>query len=641
MEKTSLIQIAVFLMAAAIAAPLAKRAKVGAVIGYLAAGIIIGPYGVGLIYSVYEVESVLHIAEFGVVLLLFLIGLELRPQRLWAMRNVIFGLGGLQMLLTSAALAGIGLLLNFSLMQAVFLGLILSLSSTAFTLHVLEEKGELAARHGRLAFGILLFQDLAAIPMLAMVPLFAVSAATQSSGLEVWSVLRGIGVIVGVILIGRFVINHLYRAVAATGVREAMTASALLTVVGVAILMEVAGLSAALGAFIAGALLADSQYRHQIEADIAPFEGLLLGLFFTAVGMSLNLKLIVEQPLMVLALLGGLVGIKTLVLFLLGRYWGLPSWSARRMGLAVAPAGEFAFVLLGAGAVAGVLAKDLAGLLTLTVTLSMLLIPLLLLLDELFAKPEKEEASPVYDAMPEEQGHVIIAGLGRFGQVVARVLQAEHIPFTALDRSPEHVAVVRKYGGEIYYGDASRLDLLRAARADKARSLVVAIDDVEQSLKTVEIVRKHFPDLKIHARARNRQHAHRLMDLGIDSIRRETFLSALDLTKEVLERFGKTEEQIERDIEAFKNFDQNLLYEDYKHYDDEAKLQTRARSASKELDALFQKGLEERKPQIQIARVRKNALPAPPEPSEHSPSVDASYDDGEDAPKNEPDNQGK
>ena len=590
METAQLIQVAVFLAAAAIAAPLGRSLRMGAVLGYLAAGVIIGPYVLGPLYALDDVGELLHFGEFGVVMLLFVIGLELRPVRLWAMRSAIFGLGTAQLGVTAAALAGIGIALGLPFAQALFIGLALSLSSTAFALQVLEEKGELTTRHGRLAFSVLLFQDLAAIPLIALVPLFAFGAEEPS--MDLTKALIAIGTILGVIVGGRFLLSRLYRIVAATGVREAMTASALLTVVGVALAMEAAGLSAALGAFIAGALLADSEYRHQIEADIAPFEGLLLAVFFIAVGMSIDLGVLVGQPVKLAALVLGFVALKAAILYLLGRWWGLDGAAARRLGLVISQGGEFAFVLFGAGALEGVIDQPMANFLTLAVTLSMAATPLLLLIDDAINRAMKPEP-PEYEMPPDSDQHVIVAGFGRFGQIVARVLRARRIPFTALDSNIEQVDFVKRFGAQIYYGDAGRIDILRAAGADKARAFVLAIDDVESSLRVSEIVRTNFPNLTIYARARDRTHVHKLMDLGVTIIERETFLSALELTKTLLRGLGLREAEVKRLIDTFKQQDERRLYQDYQYYTDVEKVRANAKSQATELEELFARDIEE------------------------------------------------
>ncbi len=591
MVTIQLLQVAVFLAAAAIAAPLGRFLRMGAVLGYLAAGVVIGPFALGPYYALNDVESVLHFGAFGVVMLLFVIGLELRPVRLWAMRSAIFGLGTAQLLATSLVLAAIGLLLGLATGQALFVGIALSLSSTAFALQVLEEKSEINTRHGRLAFSVLLFQDLAAIPLIALVPLFAVGGAERPA-MDIRAALLAIFTILGVIVAGRFLLRRLFRFVAATGVREAMTASALLTVVGVALVMQAAGLSAALGAFIAGALLADSEYRHQIEADIAPFEGLLLAVFFIGVGMSIDLTVLVGRPAELIAIVVGLVAIKSVILFVLGRWWGLANNAALRLGLVISQGGEFAFVLFSAGALEGVIDRPLANLLTLAVTLSMATTPLLLMVDDLRRKARKQK-EPDYEMPPGGDQHVIIAGFGRFGQIVARVLRARHIPFTALDTNIEQVDFVRRFGAKIYYGDAGRLDILRAAEAHKAIAFVLAIDNVEGSLRVAETVRQHFPDLPIYARARDRIHVHRLMDLGITKIERETFLAALQLTREVLRGLGLSEAEARRLIETFKRQDERRLYQDYKYYTDTEKVRANALTAAMELEELFARDVEE------------------------------------------------
>ena len=588
MHDVTLTQIALFLAAAVVAAPLAKLLRIGNVLGYLLVGVLIGPAVLGLVS---DVNSVLHFAEFGVIMLLFVIGLELRPKRLWAMRTSIFGLGSLQVALTGLVLAGVAMAFGLVWQAALFAGLALALSSTAFALQVLEEKGELALRHGRLAFAVLLFQDLAAIPLIALVPLFAVAVAAAAQPMEAVSAAKAIGVILAVVVVGRYLLDGMFRLIARTRVKEAMTASALLTVVGVTLVMQLADLPASLGAFIAGVLLADSDYRHEIMADIAPFEGLLLGLFFTAIGMSLNLGLIVQSPYLVVAIVAGLVAIKTAILFGLGRRMGLESAPARRLALALSQGGEFAFALFAAGTTAGVLERPVADLLSVAVTLSMAATPLLLLIDERLAP--KVKPARAFDEMPDNDGHVVIAGFGRVGQIVARILSAKRIPVTALDSNPEQVDFVRKFGAQIFYGDASRPEILESAQTGKARAFVLAIDDIEASLRTARVVRRNYPDVPIYARARTRRHVHQLMDEGIKIIRRETFLASVDLTREVLRGLGLPEREVRFTVDTFQAMDRRRLYEDYKHYTDIEKLQTGARSYAQELEELFAKDAAE------------------------------------------------
>ena len=586
-----LVQICLFLAAAAIAAPLARRLGISSVLGYLLAGFLIGPFGLGLLYQGIDVQTILHFAEFGVVMLLFLIGLELRPRRLWTMRSQVFGVGGLQVVVCGLLIGLAALASGLDVARAAIVGGALALSSTALALQLMEEKGHLATRYGRGAFSILLFQDLAAIPMIAIVPVLAVgSGGVELSWLDVGKALAIIG---AVFVIGRYALRYVFQFIAATKVREGMTAAALLTVVGVSLLMEIAGLSAALGGFVAGALLADSEYRHQIEADIAPFEGLLLGLFFTAVGMSLDLGLLLREPETILPIVVGLLALKIGVLWCIAQYaLKLTENGPARLAIALGQGGEFAFVLFTAAAAAGALSQPIVSLLVVSVTLSMAATPILFIAYEAFCRQGEHVPEP-FDAMPEDDGHVIIAGFGRFGQVVARVLRAKGIHFTALDISPQQVDFVKRYGDDIYYGDASRLDLLSAARADNARAFVLAIDDVAASLKTAEIVKRHFPDLPIYARARNRNHAHRLMDLGVKLIWRETFMAAAEFTREILIGLGTGSKEATRAVDAFVTNDRKRLFDDHAHYKDEEKLRANAREAFEELEEIFRRDAEE------------------------------------------------
>ncbi len=587
MSEISLAQLACLLAAAAIAAPIARWLRVGAVLGYLMAGILIGPYGIGQVFSLYKAQEILHVGEAGVIFLLFILGLELKPIRLWSMRHAIFGFGSAQVGLSALALLVVGYLLDLPWQAGLFAALALSLSSTAFAIQVLEEREELTTRHGRLAFSVLLFQDIAAIPLIALVPLFAVVPAAAVPQMTIAAALFALGTIALIVLIGFFVLDRILQFIAHTKVKEAMTAAALLTVVGVAGLMHLAGLSPSLGAFIAGVLVAESAYRHQLEADIKPFEGLLLGLFFTAIGMSLNLTLIVNQPLIVFGLLILLLVIKTGIVYLLGLRQSLGSRAARRLALFINQGGEFAFVLFAAGATAGVLAVQQANLLNIVVTLSMVATPLLLILDDVLT-PKPVEALPAYDDLPPDADrHVIIAGFGRFGQIVGRILRAKRVPFTALDSDPAQVATVARFGGKAFYGDASRLEVLHAAQAGKARLFVLAVSDAEQSVATAALVRHHFPDLPIFARARDRHHVHRLMDLGVVCIRREMFLASLDLTREVLKGLGYSARDVEFAVDTFARHDEQRLVDDYRHATDLQKLQELARTDAEMLAQLF------------------------------------------------------
>ncbi|MCG8696215.1 MAG: monovalent cation:proton antiporter-2 (CPA2) family protein [Minwuiales bacterium] len=586
-----LMQSAIYLCAAVVAVPLSKRLGLGAILGYLAAGIIIGPGGLGLIG---HVEDVLHFAEFGVVLLLFVIGLELQPSRLWSLRRSVFGLGGAQVLITGGALAVGGLLFGLGLQTAILVGLILALSSTAFGLQILAEKKQLPTRHGRVAFAILLFQDLAVIPLLALIPVLGGSGGETAEGGVLLGTLKVVLAIAVLVVGGRYLLRYVVRAVAAARTPEVFTAMALLTVIAAALLMEEIGLSAALGAFLAGVLLADSEYRHEFEADIEPFKGLLLGLFFIAVGMSVNVGLIVAQPLAVVGLVLGLLAIKGAVLFGIARASGLNNASARKLAVVLPQGGEFAFVLFAVAVTAGTIAQNVSDLLIVVVSLTMAATPLAVALNDTIEKRTAGKSDePTYEKPAPEENQVIIAGFGRFGQIAGRILRAKKIPFTALEISAEQVDFVKRFGNKVYYGDASRLDLLRAAKADQAVAFVLAIDDVEASLRTAETVKRHFPNLTIYARARNRQHAHRLIDLDVKIIRRETFHSSLELTREVLKGLGFTDSDATRSIETFRDHDVRRLHEQYPLRSDEEKMIIHARQTAEELEQLFEEDAAE------------------------------------------------
>ena len=576
-------QAAIFFAAAVIVVPIFRKLGLGAVLGYLAAGALIGPFGLKLVS---DVDAIMHFAEFGVVLLLFIIGLELQPQRLWTFRTTVFGLGGAQVLLTGAVIALGAKLSGLGIGTSAVIGLGLALSSTAFVLQTLAERGELKERHGRLAFAILLFQDIAAIPLLAIVPLLGGAAAAASGSDMLLTVLKVAGVVTAVIVGGNYLLRPVLRAVAATRTPEIFTATALLIVSGTALLMDSVGISMALGAFLAGMLLANSEYRHQLEADIEPFKGLLLGLFFISVGMALNLGLVRQAPAAIALLVAGLLAAKGLLVYGLGRAWGFNHHTAKNLGLAIPQGGEFAFVIFTAAVTAGVMSKNLEELLVLVVSLSMAATPAVSIANDWLTRgfvPPRE----AYDVAPPEEHPVIIAGFGRFGQIIGRVLAARRIPFIALDSSAEQVDFVKKFGADIYYGDASRLDLLRAAKADKAKILVLAVDDMDASVRTAEIAAKHFPHMKIYARARNRQHAYRLMDLGVTMLRRETFLSSLDLARQVLMGLGMAATEAKRTVDTFQAHDEKRLFEHYTHHDDDEKIRSLAKASAKELEEMF------------------------------------------------------
>ncbi len=579
-------QAALFLLATVVLVPVFKRSGLGAVLGYLVAGVLIGPSGMALVD---DVDQILHFAEFGVVLLLFIIGLELRPRRLWVMRRSILGLGGLQVLVTTLLLFPVGLAAGLAAPASIVAAFILSLSSTAFALQLLGERKELATRHGRAAFSVLLFQDIAVIPALALIPL-AGAGDIDSGGFSLVRIGEVVLIIAAVVLGGRYALSYVFRWIAQTAVHEVFTAMALLTVVGTALIMETAGLSMALGAFLAGVLLAESEYRHALEADIEPFKGILLGLFFIAVGMSLNLGLIHGQYHIVAALVIGLLAVKFAVLAILGRISGLDWGHSLRLAAILPQGGEFAFVLLGTAVGAGLIATGLSDLLIVVVTLSMAATPLINLGVGRALRSEQRDAR--FDDIPPEQNQVIIAGFGRVGQVVARILRARKIPFTALDISSEHVDLVRRYGNQIYYGDASRLDMLRAANAAEAAVFVLAIDDVESSLRTAHLVRQHFPHLKIVARARNRKHAYRLMDIGGITVWREVFYSSLRMAGSVLKDLGLQPHEVESAVSTFERHDRQRLRRDHDSHTDEERMMYLAREAARELEDLFSRDLD-------------------------------------------------
>jgi len=589
-HEGSLLQAAVvFLLAAVLTVPLAKRLQLGAVLGYLFAGVIIGPSGLGLIGNT---ESVAHISELGVVLLLFIIGLELSPRRLWVMRKAVFGVGLAQVLLTGALLGVLALyVFGQPLNTSIVLGLGLALSSTAFGLQSLAERKELTSPHGRLAFAILLFQDIAAIPLIAMVPLLAGSSANVSAVDDVNQGLRVLVSIAIVVIGGRYLLRPVFRVVAKTGLPEVSTATALLVVMGTAWLMDLAGISMALGAFLAGLLLADSEYRHELEAQIEPFKGLLLGLFFMSVGMGANLSLLLREPIVVLGLTVLLIAVKLPLLFVVGRLaGGLNKISAIRLGIVLAAGGEFAFVVFKIGRDHGLFDPRLYDLLVLAITLSMALTPLLMLLCARLVSPKVQPVvvPEQFRAIDADEPRVVIAGMGRMGQIVARILRAQNIKFVALDTSVETIELSRSFGGvPVYYGDPMRPEILSAAKVADAEFFVIATDDPDTNIKTAELVHKLYPHIKIIARARNRQHVHRLVDLGAHAVR-ETFYSSLEMSRQTLIGLGLTPEQADARIKRFKHHDEQVLEAQHAIYDDAVKVKQTAQEARAELARLFE-----------------------------------------------------
>ncbi len=563
----------IYLAAAVIAVPLAKKLGLGSIIGYLAAGIAIGPWGLGLVTNV---QDILHFAEFGVVLMLFLIGLELEPKRLWNLRRPIFGWGSAQVLACAALLTGAAMAFGIDWRTALVAGLGLALSSTAISLQVMGERNLMPTSSGKAGFSILLFQDVAAIPILALLPLLgAVAGGSEAASAgRWWEALRIVAAIAGIILGGRLLLRPLLRWIASSGTPEIFTAASLLLVVGIAALMQFVGLSMALGAFLAGVLLAESEYRRELETDIEPFKGLLLGLFFIAVGMSIDFGVLLKSPGLMAAILGGFLGLKLALILGLARLMKLPFQERPVFALLLAQGGEFAFVVFQAAAGAQVFSAETASLLIGAVALSMLISPLLLVaIDKLVlpryancALPELEEISEPQEAP------VIIAGFGRYGQIVGRMLLAQGIPATVLDHDAEMVETVRAFGYRVFYGDATRLDLLRTAGAAQARIFVLAVDDMDQSLKIVDMVRENFPQLQIVARARDVTHWNALRDRGVMLVEREVFESSLRSARTVLELLGQSPHEARQNSMRFRQHNLALFEQMYPHRKDRTKL---------------------------------------------------------------------
>ena len=578
----------IYLLAAIISVPISKRLGFGSVLGYLCAGILIGPFGFGFIH---EPEHILHFAELGVVFLLFIIGLELKPSRLWIMRKMVFGLGTAQVLVSAALIAVLAWFYGLEAQTSIVVGLILALSSTAFVLQMLAEKKQLSTQFGRAAFSILLLQDLAVIPLIALLPLLGARAGLDS-GFDPVEVGMMIGTLVLLIVGGRLALKPVLSTVAAAGIPELFTATALLVVIGSALLMEFAGMSMVLGAFIAGMLLADSEYRHQLEADIAPFKGLLLGLFFIAVGMSVNIGLLLDIPGRIMLLVAGLMVSKAVVLIVLARLFGMcDRRNAFSLAAVMSQGGEFAFVLFALAARERLVPAGVIDELILAVAVSMLLTPFVYLLNErVGAKLGKAEA-PQFDDIPEEEHEVIIAGFGRVGQIVGRLLQSINKPFTALEIDSSQVDIVRRYGNSVHFGDAARPEVLRAAGAAHAKILVLATADMETSLHIAETAKRQFPNLTIIARAHNRRHAHKLMDVGVDKIFRDTLLSSLAMGESVLVNLGFDDNDVRHVSDTFRDADEKLLMEQYAMHESEEKLIQSARDAARELESILEQDL--------------------------------------------------
>ncbi|CAG9170236.1 glutathione-regulated potassium-efflux system protein KefC [Cupriavidus pinatubonensis] len=588
-----LIALVVFLVAAVVAVPLARRTGLGAVLGYLLAGAAIGPFALRMVTNV---ESILHFSEFGVVLMMFVIGLELEPRKLWALRRSIFGYGGIQLAACALVIGILAALVGAPWPVALVAGLGLALSSTAIALATLGERNLFGTPAGGASFGILLFQDIAAIPMIALLPLLAAESAADASGGGWQSAAKAVAVIAAVVFGGRYLVRPALRFIARTDMREMFTAFALLLVVGIALMMDAVGLSMALGTFVAGVLLADSEYRHALEADLEPFKGLLLGMFFMAVGMSIDFAVLARAPGTVLGLVAVFVVAKTAVLMFLGRYFEIARGQRLLFALLISQGGEFAFVVFGVAGTAGLLPRETEALLVLIVALSMVATPLLLLAYDRLVAPRlgvtKRRAD---EAITPQDNPVMIAGFGRFGQIIGRLLYAQGVGVTVLDHDPDQIEFLRQYGFKIFYGDATRLDLLEAAGIAKARILIVAIDGMDDSLQLIDRVRERYPDLQIYARARHVSHIYQLKDRGVNLFEREMFEGSLMLGRRVLEGLGFDPAEARNVALRFRRHNIQAIDRFYPHYTDQKKLVSLARQARDELQEMFRQDREQRR----------------------------------------------
>ncbi|MET3181185.1 UNVERIFIED_ORG: glutathione-regulated potassium-efflux system ancillary protein KefC [Variovorax guangxiensis] len=585
----------IYLSAAVLVVPLSKALGLGSIIGYLVAGIAIGPWGLGLVSSV---EDVLHFAEFGVVLMLFLVGLELEPRRLWNLRRPIFGWGAAQVLSCAAVLFAVGCAVGAEWRVALVAALGLALSSTAIALQVFGERNLLKTPSGQAGFSILLFQDVAAIPILALLPLLAGATAAEQSitGLErALEAAKIIGVIGGIILGGRLLLRPILRWIARSDTPEIFTAAALLLVVAIAALMQLVGLSMALGAFLAGVLLAESEYRRELETDIEPFKGLLLGLFFIAVGMSINFGVLVASPWIMAMLVVGFVAIKLVVIYALAKAMGIAYQERPVFTLLLAQGGEFAFVVFQAAG-PDVLPPQVTSLLIGAVALSMLLSPLLLVLLDKFVLPRYSQGTGtrLEEISEQQDAKVLICGFGRYGQIVGRMLMSQGLRVTVLDHDADTVEGLRQFGFRVFYGDATRLDLLRTAGAGTAKVIVVAVDDIEQSLEIVDLVQENFGQARIIARARNVTHLFQLRDRGVTEVEREVFESSLRSARATLEALGWPAHEARESAMRFRRRNIKLSDEIYPHYKDRAKLIAANKAGRQQFEEQMAREREER-----------------------------------------------
>ncbi len=605
-------QALVFLAAAVISVPIAKRLGLSSVLGYLFAGFIIGPYGLGFIGA--EGQDIMHFAEFGVIMMLFLVGIELEPTVLWRLRSPILGMGGIQVFATTAIISLIAYAFGLPFNTALAIGMILSLSSTAIVIQTLNEKRLIKTDGGQRSFSVLLFQDLAVIPMLSLMPLLALNtlpavsqgdakSALWVEGLPGWlHALLVLVVITSIVIVGRFIARHIFRAIAKTQLREIFTAAALLLVIGIAILMSKIELSPALGTFIAGVVLANCEYRHELVSDIEPFKGLLLGLFFISIGASIDFNLITSSPYIIAAMVFGLMLIKLFILFGVGRVFKMGFDQNVLFAFALAQGSEFAFVLLSFAVQNNVIAKEISSLLVAAVALSMSLTPLLMLLYEKIIQPKigtKERQAKEADAI-DERNPVIIVGFGSFGSIIGRLLRANGVGITVLETDSDKVELLRKLGLKVFYGDASRYDLLHAAGADEAKILILALNDDEKSLEIINAVKRRFPHLKIFARASDRTQAYELLEAGVKHVYLESLDTSLRVGVDALKALGFRAYQAYRASKIFRYHDEKSIIELSHLRHDKKGYITQARQRIEDLEQLLLSELREEKEHVDV-----------------------------------------
>lgn len=614
MNNTLLTHVFIFLAGACLIVPLASRFKLGSVLGYLVIGILIGPYGLKLIGNA---GQIMHFAEFGVIMMLFLIGLELEPPMLWRLRKLIVGLGSLQVILCTTSLTLIGLYLGYDWPESLAVSMALTLSSTALVLQMLQEKNLMRTAEGEASFSVLLFQDIAVIPILIIIPLLAhhehststapETGITMLAHLPEWVHAVVVTTVIGaLVLAGRLFSHHLFFMIAKTNLREVFTATSLALIIGITLLMQAIGASPALGAFIAGVVLANSEYKHTLETDIEPFKGLLLGLFFISVGMGMNFTLFSQQPFILLGTVLLLIAVKATILLILGQLFALTRLQTIGFALALSQGGEFAFVLFQFAHANQVISAETASFYTMVVALSMASTPFLMLIYSRFIVPGYVSRLPIqqFDEIDEKQA-VILAGYGRFGQVIGRFLTGHGIKITILEKDPEQIELLRKFGFKGYFGDAARLDLLQNAGAAHAKLLIVAVDDADTCVKIVKLAKQAFPHLLVFARARNRRHAYELHKLGVDYFKREIFDSSLTMAQSIMVTLGHSAESMRRKAKAFLQLDEESLQKSFEFFEQEPELINFSRQVNGELERILQDDQQNERPEVRSKQAKK------------------------------------